>query len=518
MFKLFAKGLFSLLLCSVISACTYSYSVPETPPTETSIPTPTSTQTPPITPSPTASLTPYPTLSANKPYLMMQQDVHTFVIYDALGLGRKVVKLPPEGHIAGSILRQSIVSPDGQWLAFYVGNFKSSGIPESLPITLNILNLNDGTIRKIADVVTEGYTNRLMQLADHLKARYPDMYKPVDNQDWADNAVIAAFQWSIESVSWSPDSRQLAFAAQLDGLSSDVYLYDLESGLFKQVENSEQSVSSIEWSPDGQYIVFENSVPGNVYTGSSLYAVKPGKQAINNPAQLYQQTWLFVGEWISPELLLVADGTDTAGNFNLQVLNIRTGQLRMLWPKSVGSYATDFSNKIIAVNTGEFADPKDYGLYFITFSGRQTKVLSGLYWAGLYFRGGETHRFLMQGMGESSTNPTFPLMGELIAIGMDGKPEILGKFDYDKISISPDGSWLLTFDDKQLYLYDSHDHLAQTFPIIGINGVIWRTDSQGIFYSTNEGLYILPIPNGKPSLVDQCGQFGCSLRDAVWLP
>jgi dipeptidyl aminopeptidase/acylaminoacyl peptidase len=140
-------------------------------------------------------------------------------------------------------------------------------------VTLKLLSISDGTIRKVADVVTDGYENKLDQLAENLKQLYPDHYKNIDDPDqsggidWVGDGLITAFEWGIYSVAWSPDSHTLAFAAQIDGLSSDVYLYDVEKDTVQQAEDSLQNVTGIRWSPDGKKIIFENSEPGYGYMG-----------------------------------------------------------------------------------------------------------------------------------------------------------------------------------------------------------------------------------------------------------
>lgn len=488
---------------------------------QTPSPIPTLTRTPTFTPSPTPTLTPHPTLSGDKPNLLIQQDEQVLFIYDANGFGRKIVNLPSDGHIPRRNLSlERIVSPDGKWLAFYTGNFADYASQENLPITLKLLNLNDGKVIKVADVVVDGYTTKLERLAENLIKLDPQKYEIFESIDWIGNSVQRDFEWSIESLSWSPDSRALAFAAQIEGLSSDVYLYNIETGSIQQIENSVQSVFSIKWSPDGKYIVFKDSEPGQVYTGLSLYAVKPNNQVVDNPKELFYRTWMGGGDWLSPNLMLVADGTDTAGNFNLQVLDIRTGQLKPLWKDAVSDYAIDPVNQVIAINTGEFAESENLGVFFVTFNGKRTKVLDGLYWAWLYFRGGEKNRFLMHGFSEKSIESSISLSGDVVGLGPDGKLTSfeIGEIDYDKISISPDKSWLLMYNNQDLYLYDTNDNLAQTFPISGIQSVSWRPDSQAIFFSDGKALYTLSIPNGKPKLVDECGQYYCSLDDIAWLP
>ena len=519
MLRYFTRSIFILVLCIGISACGQPNNTPIALTTDAPTSFPTSTQTPSPTHTPTATITPYPTLSTEKPYLMVQQSAQVIFEYDADGLGRKVIELPPDGHIPFFPELASIVSPDGEWLVFYTGNVGRGDTPENLPVTLSLLNISNGETITIADVVTEGYIEKLEALAEDLKALDPDKYKPTDNRDWVFGSVFLAFASSIHSVSWSPDGHMLAFASQIDGMSSDVYLYDLDTSSVAQLESSIQSVSNIRWSPDGEYVAFANSEPGYVYTGSSLYAVQPSDRLIENPKRLYGGTWLHVGNWLSPNLLLVADGTDTAGNFNLQTLDIRTGQLRALWTDSVSDYAIDPLNKIVAINTGESAEPEKFGVYFITFNGRQTRVLEGLYWATLFFRGGEQHRFLMQGVSEAGTNPTLSLSGDIVGLDIDGKPtHVAGQFAYDNISISPDNSWLLMYDEKSLYLFDANDNLAQTFPFNGILSVAWRPDSQAIFFSDATAIHFLPIPHGEPRIIEECEQYSCSLRDIAWLP
>jgi hypothetical protein len=229
---------------------------------------PTSTFTP--VPSPTYTSTPFPALSVDKPYLMIRpnRESRELVIYDANGTGRKIIELPTDGHIKGINSNLStIVSPDGQWLVFYTGSLGNSSNPDNLPITLKLLNVNDGTIKKVADVVSNGYKDKLAQLADKLKKINPDYYDQSDNLY---DGLFEPFIWGIYSIAWSSDSHRLAFAAQLDGLSSDVYVYDLATDAIQQAEDALQSVSGIRWSPDDKKIIFKNTEPTmHGYMGAS---------------------------------------------------------------------------------------------------------------------------------------------------------------------------------------------------------------------------------------------------------
>ena len=490
-----------------------------TQPANTGTPPATTTHTPlPLTPTrtPVPSATALPGLTGNRPYLMTRQrglpDNTAIMIYDADGVGRQTLQLPPGGHV-GSRLR-SDVSPDGQWLVFYTGDFESGSTSGQLPITLNLLNLRDGTVRKLIDVVSKGYANKLDRVTEQLKRIYPNTYNnPTYGTEWVSGSVISAFQWGIYSVAWSPDSQRLAFAAQIDGNSSDVYVYDLKTSAVQRAEDSLQSVEYIEWSPDGKHLVFENSIPGNIYMGSELHALIPGPQAVKNPKTLYPGTWSYTAKWLSPTSLLVADGSDTGGSSNLRALNVDTGESRPLWRDGFSSYAIDYSNRTIAINASEFAKSENWGLYLVTFDGKKQKIFDGLYWLTLFFRGGESHRFLAEGLGSVQPKVQYPMAGDVVAIGLDGVPGYIGKFNYDKISISPDQSWLAMYDEQNLYLYDKEDKLVNTLPIPGIEKILWRPDSQAIFYSTTTELCYLSIPTGAPQRVDRK-----TFDQAVWLP
>ena len=113
---------------------------------------------------------------------------------------------------------------------------------------------------------------------------------------------------------------------------------------------------------------------------------------------------------------------------------------------------------------------------------------------------------------------SFPISGDVVGLGIDGKPISIGNFAYDKISISPDNSWLLMYNETNLYLYDTNDHLAQTFAIPEIYNVIWRPDSQQYFFQMAKRYIFFLSRMESQDLIDECEQSSCSLDDVVWLP
>jgi Tol biopolymer transport system component len=297
---IFALSFILLTSCGQQDGQNLTLPTPIIVPTKTERPSPTLS----LTLTATSTVTPFPPLSGNPPYLMLRDEQSVF-LYDNDGHGRQIIQLPLDGHIFSPL--KTAVSPDGQWLAFYTGSIGNTGYDEKLPVTLNLLNLTDGTIKKVADIVTDGYQQKLEEVVINLKILFPDFYKLYDEWDWVSSRVTFEFIWRIYSVAWSPDSHYLAFAGQIDGLSSDVYLYDIDLDTIQRVNDDLQSVSGIKWSPDGKYIVFENSHPGYTYTGSSLYAVMPSKKVVKDLRPLQYSTWWSIKGWLSSDQLLISE-------------------------------------------------------------------------------------------------------------------------------------------------------------------------------------------------------------------
>jgi Tol biopolymer transport system component len=504
------KAVILLSIFLMTSACSRNVTATSIPSASPVVLTPTNIETPEPTviPSPTATL--FPPLAETGPYLILRPnyDSQELYIYDANGHGRRIITLPSGGHILGSL--DKILSPDGKWLAYYSGSIDDN----NFPVTLNLLSIKDGTTKKVADVVMEGYEQKLEVVAGELKQLFPDFYKPTEGgKDWVSGNLINDFIGSIYSVAWSPDSNYLAFAAQIDGLSSDIYLYNMYSGSIQRVEDSLQNISEIGWSPDGNYVVFENSIPGQTYTGSNLYAMKPTNTTSVNPQSLERGFWWEQGDWLSSNLLLLYQGSDGGGISDLRSLDISTGRTTRLWEDAFFDYAIDDKNHIIAVSASEFSKPENFGLYFINFSGSKKKILDGLFEVGLAFRGGEKHRFLMA---------KFDSKLDIFGINADNTTTSIGNYDFQKIS--PDHSWLLLSDEQKIDLYDKSDELTRTFliPNVRDSDILWRPDSQGIFYSTGKELYYLPVPDGASFLVGQCFLKDCIFsldeNDSAWRP
>jgi len=75
---------------------------------------------------------------------------------------------------------------------------------------------------------------------------------------------LTAYPSREQGISWSPDSRRIAFSANRDGSRSQIYMIDIHGGEAVKLTNMDTGSSNPQWSPDGKWIAFYSSV-GHIY-------------------------------------------------------------------------------------------------------------------------------------------------------------------------------------------------------------------------------------------------------------
>ena len=106
-------------------------------------------------------------------------------------------------------------SPDGKWIAFYRNRDRGSDM------ALCVIPSEGGRFRKIAEV--------------NLKRQGGFLHSP--------------------GLSWSPDSKRIAFVSTIDG-KAGLYIVSLDSGEVRQLVADEGDNINPAWSPDGRKIAF----------------------------------------------------------------------------------------------------------------------------------------------------------------------------------------------------------------------------------------------------------------------
>ncbi|RPI96538.1 MAG: hypothetical protein EHM40_01235 [Chloroflexi bacterium] len=309
---------------------------PSAQPTSTALPT--ATQPPPTA---TITITPESSLKTSGPYLAYFRDApYQFVLMDADGVGRKVIDVPDE--IANGLasayyqLGARYVSPDGEWLAFYTG---FAGRPygyEQKPqatfdLTLHLLNLSTGETQVITPLLSKDYP-------DNFTKALAEINDPLMRAEELQYVFLAGI---TQALAWSPDGKYLAFAGQMDGLSSDPYLYDMTTKKIRRLASDKEELQWIDWSSDGKWILYGSRLSNNIMGEYSVYSVARDNSSIHNLGDVFAIDWLN-----SHEILQYRMGIET---YQMRLVDVATGTFKEIWRGDFYGYKVDPTGKWVVV-------------------------------------------------------------------------------------------------------------------------------------------------------------------------
>jgi len=151
--------------------------------------------------------------------------------------------------------------------------------------------------------------------ADWEKNRY-------DTEIWLSRDGTAPFQLtqtadeSSDSPSWSPDGRWIAFLANRDGKTRQIYLMNTAGGEAFKLTNHKEGVNSYEWCPSGKFIAFTSTEPES--KESKAREKQYGKFEVEDAEYRMTHLWLVAVEaGKTPEAKRLTSGTDfTVGGFS----------------------------------------------------------------------------------------------------------------------------------------------------------------------------------------------------------
>jgi len=473
-------------------------------PTSTPVATVSPTRTPRPTQTAIPTATPYPQLQTEGPYLLFTYDNKNFTILDADGSGRKQFQLPNDGYVWEL---EKAVSPDGKWLAYFTGSTE-----EPYDLALNILNLLDGSSKLIADLIAPNFPENLLpviettQISEYDTDCFNDMACQLE-------VVERAFKFGIRNITWSPNSQEFAFAAQIDGPSSDIYIHRVGDNSRRRLTNDLENIAGIEWAPNGEKILYQNSLPGRVYVNMTLQIADPQSELIQDPKSIYGGAFWSSYGWINENSYLIRVGGDGGPqNHHIQFIDLN-GRQKILWPYSAESVAIDSQNQIIILSTSPFGiegwQPEpEAGVYFVSMDAKFT------------FISNETYSFFEN---QDPFNVYFALddNDQLVSIGLNGLITPLER--HATLSspprVSPNGNWVFITSDKGGELYSNSLQLIRSWDI-SPTITLWSADSTGALLYTYRKLYYLSIPDGEPLLIDSCDpkEKECDHFSSVWLP
>jgi len=456
-----------------------------------------------ILPLPAATLTPAAVpegLDTDGPYLAYLRDTGNgaeIVLMDANGGGELFTAFPMELNSSIPPLLSNLLSSDGYWVAFYTGSagpaFSQAG-PDASDLTLKLMDLFSfsmltGDSKLVTRLLSANYPANFAIAASQLGMA------GVTAQTLRDSFVAGITQ----SVAWSPDGKHLAFAGQMDGLSSDLYVYDAKSEKIQRLSSGPQEVEWIDWSPDGKWIL-----DGSVYfVGEGMtYDVYATSSDGKTTRKLLTDYQMGSGvTWINGNEFLTYQSENGPGNYGLERVNVDTGRIDKIWDASFSTFLPDPQGDWLVVLTqpGDKMNLVNLNTLLqtvVTLPGpvHAYRTISNLM---AMDPGADRHFILRQDIGLNwyylSTS------GALSDTGINA----------DMVSIAPDQQhWITMKDDLELFSNTSTRLATFALPpgmqAGDFQGIIWRPDSSGIFLvSTSSQLYAFDFSTGEYELVEQ---------------
>lgn len=441
---------------------------------------------------PTNTPTPTPALPSQGPYLLVSSDHSSFTLMSPNGKGTKKFTIPDQGIIPYPL--ESAISPNGEWLAYHTGSYKQP----PYDLTLHLYNISNGGTRTIAAVISPDYLE----------------YQLTSSQ--------MSFILGIKSLAWSPDGRFLAFAAQIGGPSSDLYLYDLEEDTMHRLSDEIYNIFKVEWSPEGKWILYEDTIPSHDYHGGTLYAIEFNDGIVSKTLELETGFWWQGIGWLTEDNYLITGVSDGGPPSELRYHNLKTNQVIPLCPYAHYSIAFDPGQEriVYSCDSSEFeADPSSPynkpGLYYAYLDGRSGQFTEQLYF-NLTYQGGARPRFLTT---DQAGLISISLDGSATTIYTPGE-EAQDHFWREQIAISPDQSWAAVYGPDGFKLFDANDEIRFQVEDSFVFRTFWRPDSQGVFiyYGSDPNNAYYSIPENSLTPIDFCSLGHCPLADVVWLP
>lgn len=431
-----------------------------------------------------------------------------------------------DGSLYGSIqapsdsgfgrLGQSI-SPDGHWAAYLTG----SDDEPPYDLALHLLNLDDETSRLVANLLSPDFPDNIEPI---LKTIRPEDESLIGSDCYND---VQCLRQSVEfevlfaagDYEWSPDGRSLAFAAQIDGPSLDLYIYSMQDGTIRRLTDDLQNIDTFEWSPDGKRLFYVNDIPGTglLFYGRIFHVIDLAGKDLEVPHRSLTENgrWVTYG-WISDDDYLFQTMYDQEPQRRqFTIFNAETQQLKEIWPYSVVGFAIDRQNQRIMVSFDSdlYPNAPQPGTYFVSKNGDRQKISSQVFSEIMSFP---------EIIGFDGSDKT------IYHILNNGSVRGIGPADAAaSCSPSPNKKWFLIEhhegeNNYKLTLYgDTYQSINSWILADYLTGTAWRPDSAGLFLFTMNSVYYLEIPDGEPRLLltgEDCEGVTCYSPDFTWLP
>ena len=461
--------LIGMVIILLISSCT-----PNAAPETTATIPPTNTPSKTTTVSPTVTKTPIPT-------------------------GTSEPTLTP----SSAAIHENLLSENGPWFMYryedesiYFVNQDGTGktqAPFSTYLAFITSSTNNNLLAKI-DIDKSG--DRITSFLNIYKLPDFELLQTIDLQSYLidhqmEEDAIDEIQTGTGSMLWSPNGRYLAFPAAIDGLSTDLYVYDTLTDQVNRLTSGENHVGNIFWSPNSQWIVHEEVIAFHGWYVEAMWAAAADGTHVK---------WLYQPDHRDHQQLLgwlgsyrfVTYGSSANGLQSARITNLYSNESILLYPGAFGAagpvLAPDL--EIIAFNTAGDGTLsfEENGLYMIDLNAPALRLISYDDQIAIYDESNGyfmTYSPCLDEENGFSSNLGFTADGILTCV----PPQ---PFSYYQDIPSPDGKWTLDFEYEKVSLINTQE--GTLFTERGVDyQPYWRSDSAGFFLASNEKLLYFDI-------------------------
>ncbi len=313
--------------------------------------------------------------------------------------------------------------------------------------------------------------------------------------------VIEAWRAMVEmeSMAFSPDGSKLAFMAAIEGNTSDLYLYSLDTYQITQLTDGPSQGYQPIWSPDGEYIVHTGASTFGTGAGYALDGVWAAPADSSDVVALYDpadsSAEEFIG-WVDERTFVVHSWDPVCGSHNLRTFSINTKESRDLWTGYFHTVAFDPVSKtaVLAVSPAQArcSPDNEAGIYLVPTDGNSPMEIVE----------DETNKILWAAEAE-----LFFASSEFGTLAIDSKGQFL---DLDKpqgadaFPAAAPGSRDLAWTGPSLWigpLLGSLDHPPRMIFDEPVYSATWDPGDQGLLFYADSGLYAAKRPDFTPELI-----------------
>jgi len=304
-----------------------------------------------------------------------------------------------------------------------------------------------------------------------------------------------------QSFSFSPDGQFFAFMGAIEGPTSDLYLYSLDSYETSRLTDGPSQAYQPVWSPDGRYIVHTGVSAFGTGAGANIVGIWAVRTDDFEVLSLYDPSGSgserIIG-WVDNQTFVVHSWDAVCGSKNLRTFNIESKQSSVLWPESFRSVGFDQLNAVtvLSSNGGNCSPADGAGIYRVPTDGSAPmRILEET--GPLVIWSQEANLFLASGNFGSW----------FIAIDSSGQFIDLDKpFEANVFPAVAPGSRDLAWPGESLWigpLLGSIDNPPLEIFNEPVYTVTWTPDGHSVIFFADSGLYIAHKPDYTPIPIEE---------------